>query len=86
MVGMELLMELDLGDLRLRTLITRDAALLVEATQAESAPALWGPAPVARWRARPRRCSRAASWRAVHGAASSWTRRARCAWEMPHRA
>jgi RimJ/RimL family protein N-acetyltransferase len=42
---MELLMELDLGDLRLRTLTTKDAALLVEATQAESGPALWGPHP-----------------------------------------
>jgi RimJ/RimL family protein N-acetyltransferase len=42
---MELLMELDLGDLRLRTLTTKDAALLVEATRAESAPALWGPRP-----------------------------------------
>ena len=38
-------MELDLGDLRLRTLTTKDAALLVEATRAESAPALWGPRP-----------------------------------------
>ena len=38
-------MELDLGDLRLRTLATKDAALLVEATRAGSAPALWGPRP-----------------------------------------
>jgi hypothetical protein len=38
-------MELDLGELRLRTLTTEDAALLVEATRAESAPALWGPRP-----------------------------------------
>lgn len=42
---MELLMELDLGDLRLRTLTTKDAALLVEATQAGSRRALWGPHP-----------------------------------------
>ncbi len=45
MVVMELLMELDLGELRLRTLTTKDAALLVEATQAEPARALWGPRP-----------------------------------------
>ena len=38
-------MELDLGELRLRTLTTPDAALLVEATRTESAPALWGPRP-----------------------------------------
>jgi RimJ/RimL family protein N-acetyltransferase len=44
-VVMELLMELDLGDLRLRTLTTKDAALLVEATQAASGRALWGPYP-----------------------------------------
>jgi len=42
---MELLRELDLGDLRLRTLTTKDAALMVEATQAESGRALWGPRP-----------------------------------------
>jgi RimJ/RimL family protein N-acetyltransferase len=42
---MELLIELDLDDLRLRTLTLQDAALLVEATKAESAPALWGPRP-----------------------------------------
>jgi len=42
---MELLTELDLGDLRLRALTTKDAPLLVEATRAESAPALWGPRP-----------------------------------------
>ena len=48
---MELLMELDLGDLRLRTLTTKDAALLVEATQAGSRCALWGPTPTVptRW-------------------------------------
>jgi hypothetical protein len=40
---MELLV--DLGDLRLRTLTGADAALLVEATQAESGRALWGPHP-----------------------------------------
>lgn len=37
--------DLDLGGLRLRTLDPRDAALLVEATRAETAPALWGPRP-----------------------------------------
>ncbi len=44
---MELLVELDLGELRLRTLTVQDedAALLVEATRAESAPSLWGPRP-----------------------------------------
>jgi RimJ/RimL family protein N-acetyltransferase len=44
---MELLVELDLGDLHLRTLTLQDedAALLVEATRAESARALWGPRP-----------------------------------------
>jgi RimJ/RimL family protein N-acetyltransferase len=42
---MELLADLDMGDLRLRTLNTQDAALLVEATRAESARALWGPRP-----------------------------------------
>jgi RimJ/RimL family protein N-acetyltransferase len=46
MGSMKLLMELDLGDLRLRTLTTEDAALLVEATRAESGRALWGPRPV----------------------------------------
>jgi hypothetical protein len=47
MGGMEPLVELDLGDLRLRTLTLEDedAALLVEATRAESARALWGPRP-----------------------------------------
>lgn len=40
------LMDLDLGDLRLRTLTGRDAALLVEATRAEPGRALWGPRPV----------------------------------------
>jgi RimJ/RimL family protein N-acetyltransferase len=36
---------LDLGDLHLRTLFQDDAALLVEATRGEQAPALWGPRP-----------------------------------------
>jgi hypothetical protein len=44
-VVMELPLELDLGDLRLRTLPSGDAALLVEATQAEPGRALWGPHP-----------------------------------------
>jgi len=41
------LMDQDLGGLRLRTLTfqDQDVALLVEATQGESAPALWGPRP-----------------------------------------
>jgi hypothetical protein len=40
----------DLGDLRLRTLTGADAALLVEATQAESGRTLWGPHPQSlRW-------------------------------------
>jgi RimJ/RimL family protein N-acetyltransferase len=42
---MELSMELNLGDLRLRTLTGKDEALLVEATRAESGRALWGPHP-----------------------------------------
>jgi hypothetical protein len=47
MGGMEPLVELDLADLRLRTLTLadEDAALLVEATRAASASALWGPRP-----------------------------------------
>jgi RimJ/RimL family protein N-acetyltransferase len=45
MVVMKSLVELDLGDLRLRTLTPRDAVLLVEATKAESGSALWGPRP-----------------------------------------
>jgi RimJ/RimL family protein N-acetyltransferase len=44
---MEPLVDLDLGGLRLRTLTSQDedAALLVEATRSETAPALWGPRP-----------------------------------------
>jgi RimJ/RimL family protein N-acetyltransferase len=42
---MELLVDLDLGDLRLRTLTGRDAALVVEATRVECGRALWGPHP-----------------------------------------
>jgi RimJ/RimL family protein N-acetyltransferase len=42
---MDLTVRLDLGDLRLRTLLPDDAALLVEATRHEQAPALWGPRP-----------------------------------------
>jgi RimJ/RimL family protein N-acetyltransferase len=42
---MDLTMQLDLGDLRLRTLLKDDAELLVEATRHERAPALWGPRP-----------------------------------------
>ncbi|MGI5215184.1 GNAT family N-acetyltransferase [Plantactinospora sp. CA-290183] len=38
-------MDLGLGDLRLRTLTVRDADLLVEATREESARALWGARP-----------------------------------------
>ncbi|GGS68742.1 GNAT family N-acetyltransferase [Streptomyces cinerochromogenes] len=38
--------ELDLGDLRLRTLVTTDAALLVEATSREPGRSLWGARPV----------------------------------------
>jgi RimJ/RimL family protein N-acetyltransferase len=47
MGGMEPLVELDLGDLRLRALTVADddTALLVQATRAESASALWGPRP-----------------------------------------
>jgi RimJ/RimL family protein N-acetyltransferase len=42
---MNLTTQLDLGDLRLRTLLPDDAALLVEATRHEHARALWGPRP-----------------------------------------
>ena len=42
---MDLTGQLDLGDLRLRTLLPEDAPLLVEATRHEQAPALWGPRP-----------------------------------------
>lgn len=43
---MNLNADIDLGEgLRLRTLTDQDAALLVEATRAQSAPALWGPHP-----------------------------------------
>ncbi|GGZ23759.1 hypothetical protein GCM10010300_79050 [Streptomyces olivaceoviridis] len=38
--------ELGLGDLRLRTLVTTDAALLVEATSGEPGRSLWGAHPV----------------------------------------
>jgi RimJ/RimL family protein N-acetyltransferase len=44
-VTMDLTAQLDLGDLRLRTLSQDDAALLVEATRHEHARALWGPRP-----------------------------------------
>jgi RimJ/RimL family protein N-acetyltransferase len=44
-MAMEWWMELDLGDLHLRTLTGEDAALLVEATRAEPGRALWGPQP-----------------------------------------
>ena len=42
---MDLTAQLDLGDLRLRTLLPDDGPLLVEATRHEQAPALWGPRP-----------------------------------------
>jgi RimJ/RimL family protein N-acetyltransferase len=42
---MHLTAQLDLGDLRLRTLFQDDAELLVEATRHEQAPALWAPRP-----------------------------------------
>ena len=42
---MDLTTQLDLGDLRLRTLLPDDAPLLVEATRHEQARALWGPRP-----------------------------------------
>jgi RimJ/RimL family protein N-acetyltransferase len=37
--------DLDLGDLRVRTLQVEDTALVVEATSGEHAPAAWGPRP-----------------------------------------
>ena len=43
--AMGLTAQLDLGDLRLRTLFQDDAELLVEATRQEQAPALWAPKP-----------------------------------------
>lgn len=42
---MDLTAQLDLGDLRLRTLVQEDVPLLVEATRHEQARALWGPRP-----------------------------------------
>lgn len=39
-------MDVDLGDLSLRTLTLADAALLVEATRGETGTAMWGPRPV----------------------------------------
>ncbi len=43
---MNLTADIDLGQsLQLRTLTTQDAGLVVEATGAETAPALWGPRP-----------------------------------------
>lgn len=55
LVVMELVMDLDLDDLRLRTLTVEDAALLVEATRAETGRALWGPSPAGPcgWRSGP---------------------------------
>jgi RimJ/RimL family protein N-acetyltransferase len=41
----DLTAQLDLGGLRLRTLLHDDAELLVEATRNEQAPALWAPRP-----------------------------------------
>lgn len=38
-------MDIDLGDLRLRTLTEQDVDLVVEATRGESGPAFWGPRP-----------------------------------------
>jgi RimJ/RimL family protein N-acetyltransferase len=46
MVGVDLTMDLALGDMRMRTLDQADAELVVEATRNEPAPALWGPRPV----------------------------------------
>jgi hypothetical protein len=42
---MDLTARLDLGELRLRTLLPDDAELLVEATRQERGRALWGPRP-----------------------------------------
>jgi len=42
---MDLTARLDLGELRLRTLLPDDAELLVEATRRERGRALWGPRP-----------------------------------------
>ena len=42
---MDLTVRLDLGELRLRTLLPDDAELLVEATRQERGQALWGPRP-----------------------------------------
>lgn len=42
---MNLHAELTVSEFRLRTLTPDDAALVVEATQAEQAPSLWGPRP-----------------------------------------
>jgi RimJ/RimL family protein N-acetyltransferase len=42
---LEPMVDLDLGDLRLRTLTGEDAPLLVDATRVEPGRALWGPHP-----------------------------------------
>lgn len=42
---MEGWVDLDVGELRLRTLGSADVAALVDATSGESGPALWGPRP-----------------------------------------
>ena len=50
-------MDLDLGDLRLRTLTAEDAPLLVEATRAEPGRALWGPHPSGPYSLEDARCA-----------------------------
>jgi hypothetical protein len=46
---MDLTAQLDLGDLRLRTLLPDDAELLIEATRQEQGRALWGPRHCRAW-------------------------------------
>jgi [ribosomal protein S5]-alanine N-acetyltransferase len=59
---MNLTADIDLGQgLRLRSLTTQDAGLVVEATGAETAPALWGPRPAGPY-----------TLRDAHAALSAW--------------
>ena len=55
----------------------------VTRTRSQKPRRWWGPAPAARRRGWPRRCSRAAWWAAVQGSASSTVSSARCCRDSP---
>jgi len=84
-------LDLDLGDLCLRTLTFQDqdaallAALLIEATQAELAPALWGPGPPGptRLRRRGQPCRPGTRTTATGSRSGCWTARG-CRRPWPH--